>query len=157
MPKLIVKQEVPLLGRRYSHFIIGLAIVLTAGLLVSGTWLWWSDTALHSLHLLFPQTNTKTQQLYEQEQELLSRLIQRFEMESTQKSVETRVQNERLIQHIDAILLQLDSMDSAITQASLSKARSETLLNTHQYQKDYWLSKRHFQELRLSRWGQVTR
>ena len=56
-----------------------------------------------------------------------------------------------LVAKADAILQQLSDMDAIVEGLGVTTQDKQVLLTRHQYQKDYWESKRVFHNLRLSR------
>lgn len=68
-----------------------------------------------------------------------------------QQNIENPEKHQEFMSKIDNILQQLNSMDSVVGELSLPDKDKQTLLSVHQYQKDYWESKKAFHRMRLAR------
>jgi hypothetical protein len=88
---------------------------------------------------------------YQTTQVKLRELIQSFETQAKISNANSpRNYHEQAVTQIDAILEQFNQLDSLVDQAQLPSETTKTLLDNHQYQRDYWDAQRHFQELRIA-------
>ncbi len=77
-------------------------------------------------------------------------LVQEFEAQES-GAAEGYDKHSGLVAKADAILQQLSDMDAMVEGLGITAQDKQILLTRHQYQKDYWESKRVFHNLRLSR------
>lgn len=146
MPKLIIRQNTP---KTLTTLKITWVAVLGLILMIAGT-LWWFQPQQENLLPLLSAADKTTQTQYQATQTKLNHLIQSFNRQFGQKQG-SKNYHEQAITQADAILEQLNQLDEIVEQANLPSETLKTLNTAHQYQRDYWDTQRHFQELRLSR------
>lgn len=146
MPKLIIKQNTPKMINSATIW----AIVLSMSTLAAVAWLWLKPKPEPLIQLL-SHAPSAVQTDYQTTQVKLRGLVQSFETQAKISNANSpRNYHEQAVTQIDAILEQFNQLDSLVDQAQLPSETAKTLLDNHQYQRDYWDAQRHFQELRIA-------
>ncbi|WP_028489717.1 hypothetical protein [Thiothrix lacustris] len=158
MSKLVIKQDLPVpsfqeklegvLRVILPLLLLGIVVITALSLYVA------RDSTVPEAIVQDSPYNIKVLPLaYKQQYERLD--VLRREFDSQDKTVlEGYDKHSSLVAKAEAILLQLSTMDRLLDSLDLSSKNRQELLARHQYQKDYWESKRVFQNLRLSRFNE---
>jgi hypothetical protein len=153
MPKLVVKHELPPSSPQEKLVKI-LQIVLPAVLLVIAlaavlSWYLAPDTE-EPAFLAEPAVGVKLPAVYTRHEEKVKAMGDEFDR-LAHEGIEDYERNLQLVTKAEGILQQLTEMDGIVQGLKMSEQDRQTLLSRHQYQKDYWESKRVFHRLRLAR------
>ncbi|MEZ5537314.1 MAG: hypothetical protein R3F02_17055 [Thiolinea sp.] len=159
MPKLIIKQDVNEAERRARR---------SKWLSLSGLFLLLVTVAVAAFFLSRPVITSPAQEplsldsaadsgakaAYISMHNVFNELSAEYEKLSTQ-GPDDYEKNLKLLGKSDSILRHLDKMQDAVVSLGLSNQEHRQLLNRQQFYKDYWQSKSHFRQLRVSRFEGV--
>jgi hypothetical protein len=156
MPKLVIKQDLPepsakeKLESVLRVFLPLLLFVIAAAAALS---LYLSrEPEIPEVVANGASLGLKLPLVYSRQEERLGVLGREFDGQE-KAGLEGYDKHSSLVAKADAILQQLSEMDAMVAGLSITDEDKQALLTRHQYQKDYWESKRVFHNLRLSRFG----
>jgi hypothetical protein len=97
-----------------------------------------------------PVVGVKLPAVYTRDEEKVKAMGDEFD-KLAHEGIEDYERNLQLVTKAEGILQQLTEMDGIVHGLEMSGQDRQALLSRHQYQKDYWESKRVFHRLRLAR------
>ena len=154
MPKLITKHDVsvPATQDKVSRLLyVSVSVgLLAVALMAVIAWSYLPTEERSSSIATTTQLTTALPADYSREAARLAGLEAVFDKDE-QQNIENPEKHQEFMSKIDNILQQLNSMDSVVGELSLPDKDKQTLLSVHQYQKDYWESKKAFHRMRLAR------
>lgn len=151
MPKLIMKQAGDSDSSGFSLKRLWLFAVLLSGLiaLVVGAWFFYKPSP-PEVEQTLQALPTEIRIEYEKHRYSVEALEVAYNSQTTKKA-KTKDKIDSLIAQVKLSLQHLDDMDFLVLDAGLELDAMDQFTELHQYQKDIWQARLHFQELRLSR------
>jgi len=155
MPKLVIKQDVGVAGRKARQdkwlSLGGLLLLVVA---VAGTAYFFTRPVVTSptqgALLLDSAENSEAKARYLSMHNVFNELASDYGKTSAQ-GLDDYQKNTQLLDQSEEILVHLDEMNILSEELGLSSGEYKKLFNRHQFNKDYWQAKSHFRELRISR------